>query len=120
MSSQSSDRAIICFESEQLRAAYGELAASHRTEDRLLHKKIEAAIETLKQRPAKGDTIPHYLIPKEYRQRYGDEGTYLVYRLSAALRLTYLLIGNDRARRVILIEWMTHGEYEKRFGYRKT
>lgn len=120
MPSQPSYPAQVCFESEQLRTAYEELKASRKTEDKRLCKKLKAAINVLRQKPAAGDTVHDYQVPKEYRQKHGPGRRYLVYRLSDSMRLTYILSGKDGVRRVILVEWMTHGEYERRFGYRKT
>jgi len=85
-------------------------------EDKKLYEFINRAIEDLKKDYSVGINIPKKLIPKEYIQKYGIDNL-RKYNLPGAWRLLYTVAGNDIKILSIIIEWMTHKEYERKFKY---
>jgi len=85
-------------------------------EDRKLHKFIERAIQDLKRDPTIGTRVPKRLIPKEYSQKFSINNLWK-YNLPGAWRLLYTLKGNDVEIISIILEWLSHPEYEKLFKY---
>lgn len=93
-----------------------EAAETLKKEDPGLYKFIERAIEDLKKNPFCGTSVPKRLIPKIYIRKYGINNCWK-YDLPGAWRLLYSVAG-DRVRIVsIILEWMSHKSYERRFGY---
>lgn len=63
-----------------------------------------------------GIRIPKRLIPKEYLRKYGVHNLWK-YNLPEAWRLLYSIEADGILVISIVVEWMDHKEYEKRFGY---
>jgi len=103
---------FVVFADEKVKEAYELL----KRENPELHKFIERAIDDLKKDPSCGISIAKRLIPKTYIKRYGIDNLWK-YDLPGAWRLLYSVIG-DRIEIVsIILEWLDHKEYERRFGY---
>jgi len=77
---------------------------------------VTRAIDDLKQNPLSGVRVPNNLIPKEYIKKYGL-GNLWKYNLPNAWRLTYTILVDSIKIVSVILEWMDHKEYEKRFGY---
>ncbi len=85
-------------------------------EDKQLHSSIIKAMGDLKQSPVCGIKIPKKLWPKQYIRAYEITNLWK-YNLPNAWRLLYT-IETDEIRIIsIILEWMDHKEYEKRFKY---
>ena len=63
-----------------------------------------------------GIQIQKKLIPKEYITKYEIDNLWK-YNLPNAWRLIYTVANNKVTVLSIVLEWMTHKEYEKRFKY---
>ena len=100
---------------EQLRKAYDELPAG-RHEDRQLRACLDEAFDDLKNDPFIGIKIPKSLWPKEYRRKYAIENLRKI-DLPNGWRLIYFIKGTEVDILAIVLEWYSHKEYEKRFGY---
>ena len=86
-------------------------------EDKELYKFIERAKKDLLENPLKaGVRVPERLIPKEYVSQYGITALWK-YDLPNAWRLLYTIVGNEVKIVSVILEWMTHKEYERRFNY---
>ena len=85
-------------------------------EDQQLYKFIDRAINDLKQDPTCGVKIPKKLWPKEYIKKYGINNLWK-YDLPKGWRLLYTVQGNNVNIVSIIIEWMDHKNYERRFNY---
>ncbi|HLD58047.1 MAG TPA: hypothetical protein VI977_00185 [archaeon] len=105
----------VAFASEKLAEAFRELK-SGKFEEKQLFDFIQRAIEDLKQNPQCGIRIPNKLIPKEYIQKYGINNLWK-YNLPNAWRLLYSLTANEIKIVSMILEWMDHKDYEKRFKY---
>lgn len=85
-------------------------------EDKELHNFITRAKEDLKKDPLCGTRIPTRLTPKVYIDNYKVNNIWK-YDLPNAWRLIYTIIGDEVKIISVILEWMTHKEYERRFGY---
>jgi Txe/YoeB family toxin of Txe-Axe toxin-antitoxin module len=85
-------------------------------EDKDLKKFIERAINDIKQNPFCGIQIPKRLIPKEYIQKFNIRNAWK-YNLPNAWRLIYSIDGGELKIITIILEWLDHKEYERRFNY---
>jgi hypothetical protein len=70
----------------------------------------------LKENPFCGIAIPKRLIPKIYIRKYGINNLWK-YNLPGAWRLLYSIAGNRVKIVAIILEWLSHKEYERRFKY---
>ena len=85
-------------------------------EERKLSEFISRAINDLKKNPFCGTRIQKKIIPKEYIRKYGVTNL-LKYDLPNAWRLLYTIKEDEVAIISIILEWLDHKEYERRFGY---
>jgi len=100
------------FVNEKVLNSFNELGE----EDRDLRRFIERAINDIKQNPFCGVQIPKRLIPKEYIQKFNIRNVWK-YNLPNAWRLIYSIEGGELKIITIVLEWMDHKEYERRFNY---
>ena len=104
------------FGDENLKKAYLELE-SGKFEDKQLKEWLDRARNDLQKNAFCGIQIPKRLIPKEYHQKYGTLTNLWKYNLPNAWRLIYTIKRDEVIVLSVVLEWMTHKEYEKRFGY---
>ena len=105
---------FVAFQDKKLLKAYNSLGASD--ENKKLLDWINGAIEDLKKSPSCGIKIPKKLWPKEYKKH--DITNLWKYNLPDAWRLTYTIRENEVEIISMVLEWMNHKEYEKRFKYK--
>jgi Txe/YoeB family toxin of Txe-Axe toxin-antitoxin module len=106
---------FVAFISEKIKKEFESLKEG-KFEDKKLYEFISRAINDLKKNPSCGIKIPKKLWPKEYFQG-GNITNLFKYDLPNSWRLIYT-IKEDEIRIVnIILEWFSHKEYEKRFGY---
>ncbi|MEM5815736.1 MAG: hypothetical protein QXL14_01680 [Candidatus Aenigmatarchaeota archaeon] len=103
---------FVVFADEKLKETFEKL----KEKDPTLHKFIARAINDLKENPFCGIAIPKRLIPKFYIQRYGINNLWK-YNLPGAWRLLYSIAGNRVSIIAIILEWLSHKEYERKFKY---
>ncbi len=104
------------FGDENLKKAYLELETG-KFEEKQLKERLDRAAEDLKKNAFCGIQIPKKLIPKEYHLKYGPLTNLWKYNLPDAWRLIYTIKRNEVVVLSIVLEWMTHKEYERRFNY---
>jgi hypothetical protein len=104
----------VVFENDKLEKVYLDLPENDR-----LKKRIKYVIERIKEKPAFGQPIPKYLIPREYKQKGIDNAFWVELSKSKGWRLIYSLRSFTEIEIVaIILEWFTrHKDYERRFGY---
>ncbi len=105
----------VAFGNERLKAAYEKLERG-KFEDRELHEWIGRAIEDLKRNPVWGIRIPAKLIPRGYARKFNVSNLWK-YNLPGAWHLLYSVAGNSVEVVAVILEWLTHKEYDRRFGY---
>jgi len=89
--------------------------SSLRRED-VLWRSIDACLVELKGNALAGVKIPRSLWPKEYVRNLGLTNLYK-YNLAGAHRLIYTIYTEADKVKVLAIDFMSHKEYEKLFGY---
>ena len=103
------------FADERVKSSFEELKDS-RTEDKKLHKWICRAFEDLEDNAFCGIQISKKLIPKVYFEKYGIDNLWK-YDLPGAWRLIYSVANGQVCVLSIILEWMSHKDYERRFNY---
>jgi Txe/YoeB family toxin of Txe-Axe toxin-antitoxin module len=106
----------VAFIDQKLLNAFNELK-SGRFEDKELAKQIDEAMDELKGNPFVGSKVERKLWPKEYVKRYGIDNLRR-YGLRNGWRLMYTISGDQVEVVSILLEWLDHKNYERRFGYK--
>ena len=108
-------------EFEELNKVVGEeisrgiTSSDHQT----LLNSIKQKIEFLKDNPEYGLHIPKDRIPKEYVIKY-DVNNLWKANLSGAWRMIYTIRGSEVDIISLILDILNHGDYEKKFGYRKS
>lgn len=105
----------VAFADESIRDAFLQLK-SGRFEEKQLAGHIEDAVSELKRNPFAGVAIPKKLWPKGYVKRFSIDNL-RKYNLPGGWRLVYTLHGSELEIVSIVLEWLSHKEYEKRFNY---
>ena len=105
----------INFADEKVEKNFKELKDS-RTESKKLYKWICRAFEDLEENAFCGIQISKKLIPKIYLEKHRMDNLWK-YNLPNAWRLLYSIKNGEVRVLSIILEWMSHKEYEKRFKY---
>jgi len=105
----------IKFADEKIQKSFEALKDS-RTEDQKLYKWICRAFEDLEKNAFCGIRIQKRLISKVYIEKYGIDNLWK-YDLPRGWRLIYSVANSEITILSIILEWMSHKDYEKRFGY---
>ena len=105
----------IKFVDERLMGAFEELKDG-KTEDKRVHKWLTRAFKDIEDNAFCGIQVPKKLIPKEYLEAYGIKNLWK-YNLPDAWRLLYSIESDQIVVVSIILEWMPHKEYERRFRY---
>ena len=91
-------------------------------QDSKFHRQLLKAIEreegNLRIDMHHGTQIEKSKIPKEYILQYGVTNLWKI-DLPGFWRIIYTIVGNEFEIISVLLEFMDHKEYDKRFGYRK-
>jgi Txe/YoeB family toxin of Txe-Axe toxin-antitoxin module len=87
-----------------------------RTEDKKLYKWIYRAFEDLEESAFCGIQLPKRLIPKTYVDKYRIDNLWK-YDLPKGWRLIYSVSHGQICVLSIVLEWMDHKNYERRFNY---
>lgn len=106
------------FPNKDIEKNYEQLEHSKNEQERNLYKHITCTISILKQQPEKGKKIARKLWPKEYVKKYEIESLYKI-NLPNGWRLIYSIKGNNIIIFTIILEWLKHKDYEKKFNYTK-
>jgi len=78
---------------------------------------VEKGLDVLKENMFAGTLIEKKKFPKHYVQKYGINNLYK-YNLDKSNRLIYTLIADELGVAVVVLEILSHKDYEKRFGYK--
>ena len=103
------------FIDDKLQKAFRELK-SGRFEERQLAEWVERAACGLSENPFAGVNVPKRLWPKEYVWKFLIRHL-RKYNLPHGWRLLYTIRTSRIEIVLVLLEWLSHKEYEKRFGY---
>jgi hypothetical protein len=86
------------------------------SEEKTLYGWITRALRDLEENAFCGEQIPKRLIPKEYTKRYGIKNLWK-YNLPSGWRLLYSIEATRIVVLSIILEWLDHKKYERRFKY---
>jgi len=104
----------VYFADKKLKGAYDTLKEG-KFEDKRLYDLINHAIDDLREDAFAGTQVQKRLIPKEYL-KYGIDNLWK-YDLPNGWRLMYS-VGREEIKIIsIILEWLDHKEYERRFSY---
>lgn len=98
------------FANEKIKEAFENL------QDKALKRFLERALYDIRLNPFCGIQIPKKLIPKPYAKKFRVQNIWK-YNLPNSWRLIYSIKGGEIIILTIILEWMNHKEYEKRFKY---
>ena len=87
-----------------------------RHEEKELYSQIDGAIKELEKSEKAGIRIPRQNWPRIYVQKYGINNLWK-YDLPHGWRLIYTARGTSVEVVSIILEWLDHSAYERRFGY---
>ena len=105
----------IKFAEEKVKKNFEELKDS-KSEDKLLYKWINRAFDDLEENAFCGIRIQKKLIPKVYIEKYNIDNLWK-YDLPKGWRLIYSVANGQICILSIVLEWMSHKDYERRFHY---
>jgi len=109
-------KSIIVFGDTRVETEFEKLKNS-KTEDVALYENLSSAFSILEKDSFAGIQIPKRLIPKEYKVRFGELDNLWKYNLPNSWRLIYTIKSDKVVILSVVLEWMNHKEYEKRFKY---
>lgn len=105
----------IQFVNEKVKQAFEELA-EYDKDEKSLYRYLVNAFKDIEENAFCGIQIPKKLIPKVYLKNYNIRNLWK-YNLPNAWRLLYSIESSGVMVISIVIEWMSHKEYEKKFKY---
>jgi len=106
----------IIFADEKVKKAFEKLKKG-KTEDTQLYEFLVRAFKDIEENAFCSIRISKKLIPKEYKQKYEINNLWK-YNLPNAWRLIYS-VGKQKLVVVsIVLEWMDHIKYDRKFGYK--
>lgn len=103
------------FADEKVKDAFYSLETSG-FEAKKLYRFLVQALKNLEEDAFCGTQIPKRLIPKEYLVKYGIDNCWK-YNLPGAWRLIYAVERNEVLVLSIILEWLDHKSYERKFKY---
>jgi hypothetical protein len=108
-------KSALYFIDDQARQLFFQLG-SGRAEETEIQGQLNAAFDIIAADPFCGIQVPKRLIPKVYITRYGIDNLWK-YNFHKNWRLMYSVTGDGSQVIALVIEWLSHKEYERRFGY---
>lgn len=108
-------KSVVYFGDEKLKEAYLKLQTT-KVEDKMLYKWVSRAINDLQENAFCGIQVPKRLIPKVYIDKYNIDNLWK-YDLPKGWRLLYSVAKEEIYVISIILEWMNHKDYERRFNY---
>lgn len=105
----------VVFADAKLKLAFESLKDS-KTEDQKLYKWLNRAFDDIARDAFSGTQVPKRLIPKKYIEQYEIDNLWK-YNLPNAWRLLYSVARDEVLIISVILEWLPHKEYERRFNY---
>jgi|TARA_B100001971_G_C18157485_1_gene519410 Txe/YoeB family toxin of Txe-Axe toxin-antitoxin module len=105
----------IKFADKKLKNSLDKLRYS-KIENKKLYEWLNRALDDLEDNPYCGIQIPKRLIPKIYIKKYSIDNLWK-YDLPSSWRLIYSVTNDSVEVISIILEWMDHKEYDRRFNY---
>ncbi len=106
---------MVGFADEKLKRAFDELKQGKGAEPHL-YEFLNRAFDDLKKDPFSGIKISKKLWPDDYVKKYEIDNLWK-YDLPNGWRLIYTVRANQVTILTVVLEWFSHKDYERRFGY---
>ncbi len=106
---------IIRFADEKVREAFYLLERGDPSEQELFGILMQA-MHNIEQNAFCGIHVPKRLIPREYIKKYNIKNLWK-YDLPRGWRLMYAIRGEETIIISLILEWLDHKDYERRFSY---
>jgi len=108
-------KSALYFADEQVQTSFEKLP-SGRAEEQEICRQLNVVFDIIAADPFCGIQVPKRLIPKVYLVKYGIDNLWK-YNFHKNWRLMYSVAGNGTELVTLVLEWLPHKEYERRFGY---
>jgi hypothetical protein len=108
-------KSAVYFADEQVQQTFLKLQ-SGRAEEKEIFNQLNTAFDMIAMDPFCGIQVPKRLIPKVYITKYGIENLWK-YNFSKNWRLMYSVASDGTQVVTLVLEWLSHKEYERRFRY---
>ena len=108
----------ITFADDKTKKAFEELK-NGKSEDIRLFEFLERAFKDIEENAFCCVNIPKDQIPKLFRQKYGIDNL-RKYDLPNGWRLLYSVENGQITVISVVLEWMLHKDYERKFGYKRS
>jgi hypothetical protein len=108
-------KSALYFADDQIRDAFLMLQ-SGRAEEKEIFNQLNSAFDMISLDPFCGIQVPKRLIPKIYITKYGIDNLWKL-NFHKNWRLMYSVAGDGTQVVTLVLEWLPHKEYERRFGY---
>lgn len=105
----------IIFVNEKVKKSFEKLRESNKGKDKGLYVWLTHAFSAIEDNAFCGIQVPKRLIPKKYLQY--DIKNLWKYNLPKSSRLLYSIKGSDVIVLAIIVDWLSHKEYERLFKY---
>lgn len=87
------------------------------SEQQKLYENIVNSISKLREDPLHSIIIKKKQIPKIYVKKYNVDNLRML-KIDPSWRLIYTIVSNEVKIISVVLEWMNHKDYEKRFNYK--
>jgi len=108
-------KSALYFADDQVRHAFFMLQ-SGRAEEKEIFNQLNTAFDMIAIDPFCGIQVPKRLIPKVYITKYGIDNLWK-FNFHKNWRLLYSVASDGTQVVTLVLEWLSHKEYERRFGY---
>jgi len=105
----------IRFANEKTEKAFYRLKEGTKKEKDLF-KHMDKALDKIEENVFCGIQIPKRLIPKKYIQKHNITNLWK-YNLPGSWRLIYSIVNEEILIISLILEWLKHKDYEKKFNY---
>ncbi len=108
-------KSALYFADDQVSDAFFKLQYG-RVEEKEIFNQLNTAFDMIAMNPFCGIQVPKRLIPKVYITKYGIDNLWK-FNFHKNWRLMYSVAGDGTHVVTLVLEWLPHKEYERRFGY---
>jgi len=108
-------KSALYFADDQVSDAFFTLRHGREEEKEIFHQ-LNTAFDRIAMDPFCGIQVPKRQIPRVYSTKYGIDNLWKL-NFHKNWRLLYSVAGDENGVIALVLEWLSHKEYERRFGY---
>ena len=106
------------FVEPQLKESFNKLKEG-KVDEKQLADYLDRAMDDLEKNEQAGAKVPSKQWPKEYIKKFDIKNLWK-YDLPNGWRVLYTIKGNNVEIISVVLEWITHKDYERKFGYKRS